>query len=346
MEVKLSRRYLDWKPIKHSFFKSPDLADKIHHKGYKVVDCISDEVISQLNDIYQEEHDFNVKDGGMFYSMYSKDTAYRKRVHEKIGALLNPILETYFEDYNNVINAFVVKLPGDKSEFYVHQDTTGLDELKYSPLSLWIPLQDITASNGALAVIEKTHWFFSPYRGISFSFPFKKINETIKKYLKPIFMKQGEVLFFDNRIIHNSMANTSENARVAIICGLFPKEAEFLTCYKSPESAESPIEIYQHDDNFLLEYPQFFYDCTSRPTSGNIIGTVNELFPEMSSETFEDLCAKNDIFPVDYLRSSAMTTTNCELIAEPDGINKFDPVAPLVSEGKKATMWSFLKRKR
>ena len=119
-----------------------------------------------------------------------------------------------------------------------------------------------------------------------------------------------------------------------------------MTCYKSPENVESPIEIYQHDDNFLLEYPQFFYDCTSRPTSGKIIGTVNEFFPEMSSETFEDLCSKNDIFPVDILSSSAMTTTNCDLIAEPDGINKFDPVAPTVSDGKKTTLWSFLKRKR
>ena len=225
MEVKVLSSYLNWKPIKHRIFKSEKLAHTIHTKGYQVVDFLTQDVLDELDKIYTEEHHFDLENGGMFYSMYSKDTAYRKRVHSRIGELLKPKLEEYFKAYNNVINAFVVKLPGEKSEFYVHQDTTGLDELKYSPLSLWIPLQDITKENGALSVIEKTQWFFSPYRGISFPFPFKGINETIKRYLKPVFMKRGQALFFDNRIIHNSMANTSSKARVAIICGLFPKEA-------------------------------------------------------------------------------------------------------------------------
>ncbi|MBE15868.1 MAG: phytanoyl-CoA dioxygenase family protein [Dokdonia sp.] len=346
MEVKVLSSYLNWKPIKHRIFKSEKLAHTIHTKGYQVVDFLTQDVLDELDKIYTEEHHFDLENGGMFYSMYSKDTAYRKRVHSRIGELLKPKLEEYFKAYNNVINAFVVKLPGEKSEFYVHQDTTGLDELKYSPLSLWIPLQDITKENGALSVIEKTQWFFSPYRGISFPFPFKGINETIKRYLKPVFMKRGQALFFDNRIIHNSMANTSSKARVAIICGLFPKEASFMTCYKDPEQTNSPIELYQHDANFLLEYPQFFYNCTDRPTSGKVVATVDEVFPQMNTATFETLCATNDITPVDYLENIEATTTNCDLIAEPDGVNKFEPATVMASDQKSSSFWSFLKIKR
>lgn len=328
MKIKINCKYLNWEPVVHSYVKDLILRDTIHTKGYEVKSILSSEQIEQLHNIYKEEHSFDVKDGGMFYSMYSKDKAYRKRVHESIGKILQPILDQYFTGYKNVINSFVIKLPGEKSEFYVHQDTTGLDEFQYSPLSIWIPLQDITPENGALAVIEKTHWFFSPYRGVSFSFPFKKINETVKKYLDPVYMKAGEALIFDNRIIHNSMANKTDKPRVAIICGLFPKEAAFISCYKNPSIPDSPIELYQHEENYLLEYPHFFYNCTDRPSSGKVIKKISEIFPDMSSDEFETLCTLNQIPQRNIIENADPTTINCQLIAEPDGINKFeDPIA-------------------
>jgi hypothetical protein len=326
MSVVKKYSYLDWTPKKHDFIVDNELQDVIHEKGYKIIDCLSSELITQLHELYKKEHSFNLDEGGMFYSMYSKDKSYRKRVHEEIGALLKPFLDTYFKDYKNVINAFVIKLPGEKSEFYVHQDTTGLNEFEYSPLSLWIPLHDITQKNGALALIEKSHWFFSPYRSISMPFPFQKINETIKKYLKPLFMKKGEVLFFDNRVIHNSLKNESNEPRVAIICGVFPEKASFLTCFHDVKQPDSAIELIEHDENFLLEFDHFFYDCTQKPNSGEVIGSVKEHFPEMSASTFEELCDLNDIAVVDSLNSSQSSTINCDLIAEPDGVNIFTEV--------------------
>jgi hypothetical protein len=145
-------------------------------------------------------------------------------------------------------------------------------------------------------------------------------------------MKKGEVLFFDNRIIHNSLINKSTEARVAVICGIFPKEASFLTCYKDSEKGDSSIELIKHEENFLLDYDHFFYDCTTRPTSGKVIGTVKEQFPDMTSEVFEGLCKVNNIQPVKQLESLEMTTVNCDLIAEPDGINKFEATKETVNK--------------
>jgi ectoine hydroxylase-related dioxygenase (phytanoyl-CoA dioxygenase family) len=339
MSIIIKNRYLNWEPNLHTYIKDTCLRETIHTKGFEVKSILNHIQVEKLREIYQSEHSFDVKDGGMFYSMYSKDKAYRRRVHESIGEILKPILDQHFSGYKNVINSFVVKLPGEKSEFYVHQDTTGLDEFQFSPLSLWIPLQDITPENGALAVIEKTQWFFSPYRGVSFAFPFKNINDTIKKYLDSVYMKTGEVLIFDNRIIHNSMANTTNESRVAIICGLFPKEAEFISCYKDQSKTDSPIELYHHEENYLLEYPHFFYNCTDRPSSGKIIKKVVDLFPDMSSDEFEELCNLNKIPERNIITNADPTTVNCQLIAEPDGINKFDESVSIATEKK-----SFLKR--
>ena len=349
MSITVKRNYLDWKPVKHVVFKDDALADEIHTTGFSTFDGLSIEQLTSLNDLFNAEHSFDVKEGGMFYSMYSRDKEYRKRVHETIGEILKPTFEAHFKDYKNVVNAFVVKLPGEKSEFYVHQDTTAIDEFQHSPLSLWIPLHDITPENGALAIIQKTHWFFSPFRGVSFGFPFKKINDTIKKYLKPIFMKAGEVMCFDNRIIHNSLANTSNQPRIAVICGIFPKEASFQTCYRAPEE-NSPVEMYSHDDNYMMDYPHFFYNCTDRPHFGEKGKVEARIFPEMGAEEFEELCALNEIEIVDQVDGAEPTTTNCQLIAEPDGVNRFEEadaeVAAMVKVNtpKSKGLFSFLKR--
>lgn len=350
MKVIVKNKYLNWKPVKHTVFQDDVLADQIHTRGFSIVDGLTTEQLNQLKTLFDDEHSFDVKEGGMFYSMYSRDKEYRKRVHETIATILQPTFDTHFKDFKNVVNAFVVKLPGEKSEFYVHQDTTAVDEFAFSPLSLWIPLHEITPQNGALAIIEKSHWFFSPYRGVSFGFPFKKINETIKKYLKPVYMKAGEILCFDNRIIHNSLANTSDEARVAVICGIFPKDATFQTCYRAPEE-NSPVEMYLHDDNYMMDYPHFFYNCTDRPHFGEKGKIEERLFPEMPSEAFEELCALNSIEKIDKVDHAEATTTNCQLIAEPNGINRFEEanaeVAALTRENspKSKGLFGFLKRK-
>lgn len=323
MPVKTQNNFLNWKPVENSVIQNEELRATIYKEGYELLPFLDAEAIRKLKGIYKEEHQFEVKDGGMFYSLYSRDKEYRKRVHESIAEILTPLLEQHFTGYKNVINFFITKLPGASSEFYLHQDATGLDEFNYSPLSLWIPLDDINSENGALTLIEKTHWFFSPFRGVSIPFPFKKINETIKKYLKPIYMKAGEALLFDNRVVHTSMKNSSDKERIAIICGIFPKEANFRSCYRGNE-VDSLIEISEHGDDYLLEYDHFFYNCTDRPKTGKLVKIIDEQFPEMTAEEFEELCKLNEIPERNVVISADPTTVNCQMIAEPDGINRFE----------------------
>ncbi len=338
MDVKVLGTYKDWKPVYHSVIKDKNLADIIHSQGYAVVSLINQEQINELRDFYQKEHQLKIENGGMFYSLYSRDLNYRKKVHETINKLLQPTLDNYFSDYKNIVNTFITKSPGPESEFYVHQDTTALDEYKHSPLSVWIPLQDISPKNGALGVIEKTHWFFSPYRGISFNSPFQKINRTLREYLKPIYLKAGEAIIFDSRIVHHSMPNISKSDRIVVLCGIFPKNAEFTICYKEPES--NKIELIKQDDSFILENESFFYDCHSRPKKGIKIKEVENDFPEMTEETFTELCKLNRIEKLNLIENEQ--NINCNFIAEPNGINLYQTEEkPSVS---KKSVWDSLKK--
>ncbi len=317
MPIKRIDIYKSWSPIKHSVIKDETLANHIHEKGYAIVPFLNEIQLNAVKTFYEQEHSLSLKNGGMFYSLYSKDLAYRKRVHETLHTIFSPLLEHYFVNYKNIVNTFITKASGPDSEFYVHQDTTALDEYQHSPLSIWIPLQDITPENGALGVIEKTQWFFSPFRGISFKAPYQTINTELRSYLKPIYLKSGEAIFFDPRIVHHSMPNISGKDRLVALCGVFPKDAEFITCFKEP--TKNKIELIKNEDAFILENDNFFYDCHSRPKTGIVIKEVENDFPEMNTQTFEKLCQLNGIEKVNVIEQK--DKIHCEFIAEPNGIN-------------------------
>ncbi|NBX81403.1 MAG: hypothetical protein EBQ94_13705 [Flavobacteriales bacterium] len=303
-----------WTPIKHSIIKDENYSNTIYDKGFVIDSSLESEVIQKLTEIFENNHKLQNKEGGMFYSLYSQDLVYRKQIFDGIDILLRPYLERNFHDFKVVIHSFVVKLPGEKSEFYLHQDTTGVDERKHSPLSLWIPLQDVAVSNGCLGVIPKSQRFFSPFRSISFPAPFDAIQSTVKKYLQPIPMKKGEVLVFDNRILHNSYSNVSDKPRVAVICGLLPKEAKFITCHKPEYVCGGKVELIEHEDDYLLIGKNFLIDCQKRPETGVSLGWEDDPYESISYEEFESLCRANEI-PI--VNNKTFEATDCAMISEP-----------------------------
>ena len=336
----MSKHPYNWQPVRHTVLKDEALADLIHEEGIAVRPFLEAGQLEQLRNLFEETHSIPKGDGGMFYSLYSQDLEYRKKIHDTIQEILQPTLDQHFQGYKNVINSFVVKVPGKASEFSIHQDTTALDEFKYSPLTAWIPLWDITEENGAMCVVPKTHRLFSPYRGISFPFPFKNIMGTVREYLQPVTLKAGEAVFFDPRILHNSLPNTTDKPRVAIICGIFPEEAEFVINYKA--SPEAKIELFKQQDDFLLVYPNFMHNCHSRPVAGEVIGEVEDRFEQMEAGTFRKMATGLGLAPANLIPPPV--DINCNMIAEPDATDREplvrpEPVAAQVPE-KKAGFFS------
>lgn len=277
-----------WTPAPFTVFKNSEIKQKVEEFGYAVVDLLEPSTIEAMRAIYDQEHQLKDDKGGMFYSVYSQDIAYRTRIHEALQKELNPVFEEHFTEYNNGLNFFINKLSGDDSAFSIHQDSSAVDEFKYSSLSIWIPLQNVDETNGALWVVEKTHQLFSPYRSVSFSPPFSTIKNTVKDYLKPIQLKKGQALIFDARIIHTSGKNTSGKDRLAVVCGILPSEATFQLSFQDKE--DDPIELYKQADDFLINYPNFFHDCILRPTIGEKIGEGKFIFSKTTVEQFESDC--------------------------------------------------------
>ncbi|MEZ4931482.1 MAG: phytanoyl-CoA dioxygenase family protein [Saprospiraceae bacterium] len=305
----------NWSPVPHFYIKDEALRNVIHEEGIKVIPFLDSGQLTQLKELYASEHDIQDAEGGMFYSVYSQDVAYRKRVHDQIDHILRPSLDAILSGYRPVLNSFIIKAPGPKSEFALHQDTTGLDEQKYSALNIWIALEDVGIEDGALCVVRKSHHFFSPYRSISFPPPYKNISDIVRQYLEPITVKAGEAIVFDNRLLHNSLPNLSGKPRVAVVSGIFPKEANLMTCFKDPSEPTANIELIEHPDDFLLTHPNFLIDCHTRPPVGKTIGFVKDEYPMMTAKEFENLCKKNGIVKRHFLMATNPKQGN--LIGEP-----------------------------
>lgn len=316
---------VNWKPMPQSIVKDAELKETIEREGFAVAPFLDDAALNILRAIYEQEHSISSNEGGMFYSLYSQNLDYRARVDQEVGQVMKPILDQFFDAYKTVLNGFIVKIPGPKSGFLIHQDTTGLDERQYSSLSVWVPLWDIGPQDGAMCMVRRSHKMFYPYRGISFAFPFDKIHSTVKRYLEPIYMKAGEAIIFDQRTLHASLPNLTGKNRVVVVSGLFPQEAEFRMCYR--ENDDAPIEIYRQSDDFILKYPRFMHDCRTRPVAGEKIGEVDFPIPMMTAEEFEAKAAAAGLQPLDLVGRES--TLGCNPLPEPDGVERA-PLAPYI----------------
>ena len=323
----------------YTVFRDDNLSREIHEQGYKPADVLPSETIEALQALFRDTHDFAGNgNGGMFYSVYSRDLGYRRKVHEGITTILAPFFETHFKDHRVMLSSFVVKVAGPDSEFYLHQDTTGMDEWHHSPMSLWIPLDDVDENSGCLGIIPKSHHFFSPYRSISFPAPFDAIQAKVKQYLQPLRMRKGQVLFFDNRILHHSYINRSLKERIAVVCGIFPKDAPMLTCHKTEYVCGGRVELIRQEDDFLFTYPNFLIDCQKRPDVGMSLGFVEDPYREIAEAEFEALCRRNGLLP--QTARADDTAVSCRMIAEPKPL----PEEAFVPDGNGKDDGSLFKR--
>ncbi|MBI1286600.1 MAG: hypothetical protein GC178_03385 [Flavobacteriales bacterium] len=305
----------NWKPQPYTVIKNPEIESTLAEKGYYVLRNSGDVNISEFQRVYASAHHQSPVNGGMFYTAYSQDRNYRRKINVELGTALKALNDSLFENYYVTNNSFIVKFPGTRSEFYLHQDSTGLDEWRYSPLSLWIPLQNTNITDGCIWLIPKSHRWFSPYRGISFRSMFDDHIELLKPYLIPIEMTEGDVLLFDDRIVHLSGSNIGKTCRVAVRSGIFPRGAELISVYRD-EQANGPVEIYAQEEDYLTENLNFYIDCTVRPRTGRKIGESKSVKLKMTADELRDLLGKEaTISAVQY--EASLTQVACDIIQEP-----------------------------
>lgn len=241
-----------------SLFNDSELQSQFDRLGFVKVQLFDAADVDALLSHYHAQRFNSSKSEAFFVSLDNAHPENARRVTKGIEQVLAPKMERFISDYQTFAGTFIVKEPGKKNIVPPHQDLTFVDETQHYSASIWTPLVDVSEGNGALGVIPGSHTIFNYPR--AFPSPQYKAGLTdhvftLFPYIEVIEMKAGESLIFNNRLIHASTPNNSNNARIAVGIGIAQKEVQLRHYYLSPVGGnKESIEVYEVDADFYNVY--------------------------------------------------------------------------------------------
>lgn len=270
-------------------FKDDATQQSLEENGYTTIKgYYNDEEIAALKQLYYNLHPKDEK--GFFPSTFSKDKNYRETADKEIQKVGARSINQYFENIKIINGSFIVKSPGADSVMEIHQDMTLVDESRFTGINIWCPLVDLTPENGALYVLKGSHRIFPTLRGSTIPAIYDDLDTraAIKHYAKPLYLKAGEAVVFDQSIIHFSPPNISDDIRITTNTFITHKNAVFRIAYWDKDNFGNEIEIFEQADDFMTDYEQFGNNIFDRPKIGKSLGKVPYSFPRIKPQLLHD----------------------------------------------------------
>ncbi len=143
--------------------------------------------------------------------------------------------------------AFQVKPATTSSALGAHQDSFMVDERSSYGLFAWIPLGESSIENGALFVLPGSHIYGNWRRISSAEDEFADLHQVIERYARVITAETGQIVLFDNALIHGSLANASGQPRIAASCAILPRATDPLRATVSPTSGPDQLDLFRVD---------------------------------------------------------------------------------------------------
>ena len=273
------------------------LQKEFEEKGYVKIQLFSKDEINEFLSIHQNLHPdarFNTQEKNVKYhfTFLDENKDYKHKVFDHISKIIQPKIDTLLNNYEPLIINFVQKEPG-LGEVPIHQNWNFVDETKYVSISIWCPLVDVAEINGTIEVVDKTHkifrniirspsipWFFTGYE-----------KHIINKYCKPIEVKAGEVLIFDDSIIHYSKPNNGTYNRLVIQIIAKPKEVQAKHYYLKKGFLKNEMQEMDVDKNFFLN---FKYHITEKPEGEIRSKKIDYKLPKINKKRFEEILTQHN----------------------------------------------------
>jgi hypothetical protein len=276
------------KNIVPDIFQDPDLQAQFDRKGYILLDFLTPEDVQYLESLFHEGHSDLPKSRFMSDS-YSADEDMKKMASRKITEVFLPHFSRYFKDFSPFGSSFLYKTPGTESALAPHQDWTIVDESKALALNIWVPLCDTTVHNGTLHVLPGSHLHILPLRAPTLPFFFSGNEDVLMPYLLPIEVKAGQAVVLNQRLVHYSSPNLSDQVRIAITSGIKTAGEPMVFYYRDDERGEDVLEVYHQEDDFLISFKNFMEDIRKRPYLGVKGGEISYKLPQPSADELKNL---------------------------------------------------------
>lgn len=270
---------------------NPVLQEEFDRQGYVVVDLFTPEqaraFIQLHDDLDGAKGTANTNDNSYELSFFDKDVDAKKYKFNKVYEFMKPHVDRFLDNYAPIIINIFNKHEGT-GEVPIHQNWTFVDEAKYTSVSIWCPLQDVSRANGTMEVVPGSHKVVSAIRGPLIPWVFDNINEVMKeKYMVPLELKLGQVAIIDDGIIHYSGVNHTPIERKAVQLIMKPAEAPVIHCYK-PVKEEDTVNIMEVEDDYFFDFNMW-----EKPREGKLVGTVDYKINKITESDLVRLCNQN-----------------------------------------------------
>lgn len=191
-------------------------------------------------------------DLSFYTSQWVNDAAYKKKVNNFLKPMLDEAAANILNNFRSVYSYYLIKKQNSpESKVHIHQDWTLVDESRFWGINIWIPLVDITTENGSFCVVPYSHRAIGNIRGTNIDMPYGAFgSQWEKSHTKPLYVKAGDAILFDHRLVHFSPPNISPKDRIAVGHVLVPEQAPLL--HFSNKNGTYLCKVVP--DDFLIQY--------------------------------------------------------------------------------------------
>jgi len=270
--------------VSTSIFFDKEKQDLFNEQGYLVLDLLCNEEVIACTEVYKNSD--NLERGTRYNTLEVNDYDNRKYVYEALLKILSKPILNRLNGYKFIGFNFAVK-KGTGKNFPSHIDDSHTDD-HFRGVNVWIPLVDVNAENGALYVVKRSHLLPLPIRGIGLPFAFERFEDIILRKAEKISYKAGQALIFDDRIIHGSPANSTDEERPAIIAGLIPENAEPKIYIRHNELVNEEVELFEAPTEMF-----FKLQIGKRPVGFKSLGVFEYKHSSLSESTFLSILEGN-----------------------------------------------------
>ena len=202
------------------------------------------------------------------------DLAHRKLMHEKIRDIAADIFLPYLKSYRSIYYGFSIKnAQSTDNGLQLHQDLTSADPGGRPSLGLWCPLVPVDLHNGCLQVVPGSH--INNYPRALFSHYIPQMDEQeLCDHVLTLPMEPGQLLLFNQGLVHASPANQSNAIRPAITSVILPEESPVFFFYRNEETDPVTIDGYIVEEDFYL-----YHNLIDKPEHGQLVASMEEKLP-------------------------------------------------------------------
>lgn len=275
-----------------NYFYDQNLSTELKNKGYVKFPLLSeDQIATLLGNLRLFTEHLENKPEKLFYAS-GRDKEHVRNIGK---ALSWPVVEPSIGKFFNVDAleiegcSWLLKPIGEESYLSPHQDSSLVDETRYTSFYGWLPLINVSKQNGTVFVLPGSHLWSNYYRSLDVPWAFEEYREILEKYCIPIEMTAGEILLFEGSLIHGSSPNFSSEIRPALNIFFKDKNVPYMHYMTDHLTPVNNVECYKVNMDFF-----FNHDYRKRPDTDKFPFVGYRTLPKLklNRKKVEKMCKK------------------------------------------------------